>query len=366
MSSSLNDLFEQIINSERRTHERKSYLQEVKNKIRQKDADIIQLKQEKEVLRKELDVKVAELNKVEVYLTLINNKKEILLNQKSQFQKERQGLENQLEHLEEELFSLNEKFCSDVETFVTEFGLLGNGADQRREEALRQLAELSEEKSKLQQDIQDYEERMKSLRELRDRETCLMDLLQDTKSQHLELCEKVAEEKLKLVKQEEEKQKIQLLPTTDVEFIRLQTELDSAKEEDLEGTCHRLQQQVQNLQQQLWQRKVKDRHQQKHQSPNQTYIPSNHQQTARQHPTSQTKATHQNEDVPIVSTSNRICVSNFTKASSGTDQPEDVVIEELKVDNLDDIFDDELVHLPQQNNIPPVKKQIFRKGHSSK
>ncbi|XP_069139525.1 coiled-coil domain-containing protein 172-like isoform X3 [Argopecten irradians] len=324
MSSSLTDLFAQIIDSERRAHERKTYLQEVRNKVRQKEADILQLKQEKEVLRKELEVKIAELNKVDVNLILVNNRKEILTNQKSQLQKERQDFEDQLENLEEELFHVNERFCSDVETFVTEYGLLGNGADIRRDEALRQIEGLSAEKNQLHQEIRDYEERMESLRILRDKETDLMDLLQITKAKNSELCEKVAEEKRKLLQQEEEKQSIQLLPTTDADFIRLQTELDSVKEEDLEAKCHHLQQQVQSLQQQLWQRK--------------------------------------NEDLKV-STSNRMCVSSFT-ATTGANQTQNEAVDELKVDNLEDIFDDDLnLNLPQQNDTKPVKKQhIFRKG----
>ncbi|XP_069139524.1 coiled-coil domain-containing protein 172-like isoform X2 [Argopecten irradians] len=352
MSSSLTDLFAQIIDSERRAHERKTYLQEVRNKVRQKEADILQLKQEKEVLRKELEVKIAELNKVDVNLILVNNRKEILTNQKSQLQKERQDFEDQLENLEEELFHVNERFCSDVETFVTEYGLLGNGADIRRDEALRQIEGLSAEKNQLHQEIRDYEERMESLRILRDKETDLMDLLQITKAKNSELCEKVAEEKRKLLQQEEEKQSIQLLPTTDADFIRLQTELDSVKEEDLEAKCHHLQQQVQSLQQQLWQRKVKDKH--KYQSS----VKHHQTQTSRQ------TASNLNEDLKV-STSNRMCVSSFT-ATTGANQTQNEAVDELKVDNLEDIFDDDLnLNLPQQNDTKPVKKQhIFRKGHS--
>ncbi|OWF40189.1 coiled-coil domain-containing protein 172-like isoform X2 [Mizuhopecten yessoensis] len=370
MSSSLNDLFAQIIDSERRAQERKNHLQEVKSQIRQKEADIIHLKHEREALLKEQEIKVAHLNQEEVNLMLINNKKEILMNQRSQFQKERKDQESQLECLEEELFTLNERFCSNVETFVTEFGLLGNGGDIRREEALQQLADLAKEKNKLQQDIQVYEERMDSLGKLRDKEKSLMDSLLTTKGKHLELCEKLAEEKRKLKKQEDEKHKIQLLPTTDSEFVRLQNELDSLKEEDLEGACHRLQQQVQTLQQQLWQKKVQDRHQQKkQQQPRQQQICKTFQQPAKQHqvpPT--TKTSTQDEDVPSVSTSNRVCVSNFTfkTSSAGTDQSKRAVVEDLEVGNLDEIFDDDLMNLSEQNMQPVERHQIFRKGHSAK
>ncbi|XP_060073005.1 coiled-coil domain-containing protein 172-like [Ylistrum balloti] len=368
MSSSLNDLFSQIIDSERRAQERKSYLQEVKSKIRQKEADIIKLKQEKDELQEELKVKVTDLNHEEINLMMINNKKEVLMSQKSQFQRERKELESQLEHLEEEQLNLNETFCQDVEKFVTEFGLLGNGANLRREEALRKVAELSGEKDKLQQDIQNYEERVESLRKLKDKEDYLMDLLQTTKSQHLELCEKVAEEKRKLAKQEEEKQKIQLLPTTDAEFIRLQKEIDSVKDEDLERTCHLLQQQVQALQQQLWQRKIKNRHQQKQQQQQQTkYQQKNTSQATK---VSSQLYTHlrQNEDALGVSTRNRICKSNFTTDTSvesyqsETSKP---VLEDLSLDNLEEIFDDNLMNLPEQDIQPAPKHQIFRKGYST-
>ncbi|CAG2257219.1 unnamed protein product [Mytilus edulis] len=224
------------------------------------------------------------MNEDEITCKMLQNKQKTLNEQLDILKHEFEVLRNETVEVLSKKNNDTDMFCSEVED------------SQVYEDKKKVVSELNEE-------LQGFEEEKTKL------ERMLHDLnckLQDE------------------IRRTEDKENLLSCPITTPEFVKLQHQLDTLKNENLEEKCNDLQKEMCRLQQLCWQRQLKERQKQ--------------QDVKRQ--------TRRQEQKNSVAVSNRVQLSNFSSDGNNSEQIEDDTNMELQ-----DLFTEDLTDLNYQKSL---------------
>ncbi|KAK3590184.1 hypothetical protein CHS0354_041240 [Potamilus streckersoni] len=254
-TETLDDLFEQIIQTERRAQERKNFLQEIRYKLQVEQKGLTEKYEEGRTLREQIDELVQKLIEEETKLKWFAKKEKILEEQRHELAKEIEFLQEQLHNEEEKAMREMTSICNDLSEFIADYGLISNGSHFREELARKHLDELKKQEDTLSNDVQKYITCQTHADKLREEKLALTEklhTLKDEVNEGLSELEREREATRTAEKQRDTVADIQ----SDKQFASLQSELTEAKSKRLEERCNELQEELQQLQQQMWKRQV--------------------------------------------------------------------------------------------------------------
>ncbi|XP_033632560.1 coiled-coil domain-containing protein 172-like [Asterias rubens] len=263
---SLNDLFVQILHSEQKAKERKTLLNEVKNEINEFHERIKELQEECTTSQGQLVVKIHHQTEAELSLSWLQHRENILKDQLTQVMENRDASAVKLESLEAVQTKKYENFIQEISDFNQTHDLCGQGTEHRETKARQRLCELKQQESCLLAELSDHRDaeiRRNLQTSQKMKLLALRKKLQNTSEElHMDLEEQSVVTK-KLI---EVKSKVAAQPQVDPEYLRMRKELEACHDEGLEGMCHALQQEVDRLQREHWQRQLQRQTNQAHAS----------------------------------------------------------------------------------------------------
>ncbi|KAL3864274.1 hypothetical protein ACJMK2_005971, partial [Sinanodonta woodiana] len=148
-TETLDDLFEQIIQTERRAQERKNFLQDIRNKLQLEQKGLTEKYEEGRSLQGQIDELVQKLIEEETKLKWFSNKEKILEEQLHKLAKEKECIQQQLHNEEDKAVRDTMNICNDLSEFIANYGLISNGSHYREELARKHLDELKKQEDTL-------------------------------------------------------------------------------------------------------------------------------------------------------------------------------------------------------------------------
>ncbi|XP_064603172.1 uncharacterized protein LOC135468706 isoform X2 [Liolophura sinensis] len=202
-------------------------------------------------------MKTRQLNSEELNLKWLGTREVILRTQSQKFLSDMKLLENQLLEAQDHLQEEYEGFCAQTREFTKGYSLVENGQEMRKGKANRQLAMVMDEKKALENDLQTYKKMKAKVVLMEEQKEAVRARLNLLLAEEKDLQGKVKVEKQKVDSVVQEKKRVSEIPQTGPEFTRLHKELETLKTQNYEKDCQELQQELQKLQQCLWQKQVK-------------------------------------------------------------------------------------------------------------
>ncbi|KAL5021492.1 hypothetical protein ScPMuIL_000647 [Solemya velum] len=263
MTTNLEDLFEQIIHSERRAQERRNLLHEIRTQANDFESELCDLENEALSLRGEVVLKVQHLNEEEMRVKWLTSKQKIVEDQRRELMRRRTDLKQQLSQLKCEREGECATFCEEVRKFSENYSLTGNGRCRRESQASQAMLEKRQEEKNLLKSLESFTAHRCTIGALTEARETLRAELATFSQKETDLQHDLDFELEKVKKLEDEKNKLLVVPQKDPEFQRLQKDLEETKSESLERRCCELQLELQSLQKRVWQKQVtvQDQHQ---------------------------------------------------------------------------------------------------------
>ncbi|CAH1783857.1 unnamed protein product [Owenia fusiformis] len=263
MSDNLDTLFEQILHSEQRAQAKKTFLNEIKQKILKYQDQIEGTIDEKTSLKGHISVKLQQLKQSEVQLHCVETRQKILHQQlqklKDQLHHAQTELQNKVSDVDAEL----DAFCTSADIFTQDFDLMGEGRKSREKEGKQLLEQLQGEQTALETELSSFLSHQAAIEELEKNRSEAKLRCKNTLAVVKNCDEQIQKELQKFATLEEEKERVSQIPKTDPEFLKLSVELEMLKDDSLEGLCQALKQQLQQLKQQQWQQQLHQQHKQR-------------------------------------------------------------------------------------------------------
>ncbi|XP_046572559.1 golgin IMH1-like [Haliotis rubra] len=352
MTTTLHDLFDQIIHSERKAQEKKNYLQEVKSKLSSLETELEESEDEHKRLKGRLLLKVQHWKQEELKLSFLTSRQAILLEQRQALEVESDHVKSQLKELQTELLNTMSEFSTEVSLFGEDYDLLSSGSARREKEAREQADQLElplQQLTEGKEYVKIYKNSFITLfsndssnshkwevrtagQSLEEELHQAKNNLEETKVQLAELEQEIRAAQELVEGLEKEKSHVAGLPLNGEEFKVLHKELEGLHSAHLEAKCMSLQTELNGLQQQLRLKAVQQqRKQHQHQHP------QHNEDTFKPQP---------QESIPESSTSNRLCVSNFSHL---------VKENEVGVELKEEDFDDDMTLPDLVTNTPPAE-----------
>ncbi|XP_061184300.1 uncharacterized protein LOC133192305 [Saccostrea echinata] len=259
MTTSLDDLFNQIIHSELHAQQKKKYHHDLKCRIQSTLARKDGLQKKYKELQRELICKTNLLIQEEVNLKCLDHRENILRDEKASLETEKERIQKCLTDMQFRKTEALEGFCRGVRGFIQDYGLQSGGHQRRKEEHKKALEEAKQTEINLRAELEVIEERHKTL------EGIEKQLNNERQShQNLQKTKEDLDDELKKLHEQTDiltakKTELNMVPHTDPEFLSLSKDLEIANGERLEEKCMALQQELQRLQQILWQKQVRER-----------------------------------------------------------------------------------------------------------
>ncbi|XP_048744520.1 golgin subfamily A member 6-like protein 7 [Ostrea edulis] len=257
--TSLDDLFNQIIHSELHAQQKKKYLHDLKCRIQSTLARKDRLQKKHIELKRELILKTNLLIQEEVNLKCEENKEKILQEEKTSLEGKKQRVQKDLTDLQFRKLEMVERFCVGVRGFTWDYGLQSGGQQRRQEELRKAVEEVKQTEQDLRKEVDDINKRREMLAEMdvqRGKEQQTLHSLQKNNEELDQELRKVTDATEALISRKSE---LNTVPHNDPEFLSLSKELEAVNGEHLEEKCVALQQELQRLQQILWQKQLKER-----------------------------------------------------------------------------------------------------------
>ncbi|KAK6185867.1 hypothetical protein SNE40_008010 [Patella caerulea] len=248
MTSTLNELFDQIIHSERRAQERKNRLLEVKRKIQKCQEKLLATKEERESQRGRQVLKVQQLNEEELRLKWLTSQEIILTEQKQVVLKEKIDMEEKMETAIKHSDEFLNEFGKDVNDFMRDYDLLDKNTSIHDVTLKDELEVLLAKERELSADIEEYEAHIREINRLTDEKEVLENTVLSLLQEQTEKDQQLSEEKDSLNNLEREKKLLSDYPHTNSEFCRLRSDLNNLMSHSLEAESQKLQQEVNTLQ----------------------------------------------------------------------------------------------------------------------
>ncbi|XP_067657411.1 coiled-coil domain-containing protein 172-like [Haliotis asinina] len=341
MTTTLHDLFDKIIHSERKAQEKKNYLQEVKSKLSSLETELEESEDEHKRLKGQLLLKVQHWKQEELKLSFLTSRQAILLEQRQALDAESDHVKSQLKELQTELLNAMSEFSKEVSLFSEDYDLLSSGLARREKEAREQANQLEQPLQQLTEELKKYEERKTAGQSLKEELQQANNNLEETKVQFAELEQEIRAAQELVEGLEKEKSHVAGIPLNGEDFKVLHKELEGLHSAHLEAKCTSLQTELNGLQQQL---RLKAVQQQEHKQHQQQRPPQHDEDTFKPQP---------QDTIPESSTSNRFCVSNFSHI---------VKENEVGVELKEGDFDDDMILPDLDTNTLPAEDN----GHSPK
>ncbi|ESO91089.1 hypothetical protein LOTGIDRAFT_233566 [Lottia gigantea] len=336
MTSTLNDLFDQIIHSERLAQERKSHLFEVKAKIQSCQEKLLTTKEEWESQRGRQVLKIKQLNEEELKLKWLTNRELILLEQKNSTIEERKEIDKQMEDVLKTYDENLQCFMNDISQTMVQYDLTGHGIENRELELQDELNQLDKQQQKLSVDVDEYDSHVKEIENLCEKKSNLGEILEELNTKKNEKSQELSDTLNSLSNLEKEKIRVSQIPQNDPEFCRLRSEVNYHMNNELEEQYQKLQQEVSELQHALRHKQI---HKQKKLKPERKqssfYDKFEKNSTDTDTRCSQISSSSQSkrlsfllQDVPQETqnniesanceTSNRLCITSFPNSTTNT------------------------------------------------
>ncbi|XP_046379083.2 girdin-like [Haliotis rufescens] len=334
MTATLHDLFDQIIHSERKAREKKNYLQEVKLKLSSLEEELEESKDEHKRLKGQLLLKVQHWKQEELKRSFLTSRQAILLEQRQALEAESDHVRAQLKELQTELLNAMSGFSTEASLFSEDYDLLSSGSARREKEARERAEQLEEPVHELTKELEKYEVRKSAAQTLEEELHHANHILEQTKVQLAELEQKISAAQELVEELKTEKSQVAGLPLNGEEFKVIHQELEGLQSTQLEAKCMSLQTELSGLQQQLRLKAVQQQQQQ-----------TQHEQQRRQQHYNDAYKPQPQDAIPPSSTSNRLCVSNFSHI---------VKENEVSVELKEEDFDDDMTLPDLDTNTPPA------------
>nr|XP_022345431.1 vicilin-like seed storage protein At2g18540 [Crassostrea virginica] len=261
MTTSLDDLFNQIIHSELHAQQKKKYLQDLRCRVQATLSRTEELRKKHAKLKEELIFKTNVLIGEEVNLNSEEKKEQILQEKTSALEAEKRHVGNRMAELQSQRERAREEFCRSMREFIQDYGIQSDGHLRRKEEQRKTMEEVRRNEGTLKTELEIIFERNKVVEDLRKQlanEQQKVHSLQRTKEElNLEL--RNLREQTDILNGK--KSDLNQVPYRDPEFLSLNKELETLGDQSLENECSALQQELQRLQQIWWQRQIKERQQ---------------------------------------------------------------------------------------------------------
>ncbi|XP_022345431.2 coiled-coil domain-containing protein 172-like [Crassostrea virginica] len=261
MTTSLDDLFNQIIHSELHAQQKKKYLQDLRCRVQATLSRTEELHKKHAKLKEELIFKTNVLIGEEVNLNSEEKKEQILQEKTSALEAEKQHVGNRMAELQSQRERAREEFCRSMREFIQDYGIQSDGHLRRKEEQRKTMEEVRRNEGTLKTELEIISERNKVVEDLRKQlanEQQKVHSLQRTKEE-LDLELRNLREQTDILNGK--KSDLNQVPYRDPEFLSLNKELETLGDQSLENECSALQQELQRLQQIWWQRQIKERQQ---------------------------------------------------------------------------------------------------------
>lgn len=264
--STFDGLFEQIIHSEKAAQDRKNLLLELRCKVHIGQEKVKALQQECHDLHKKLKIKLHELSDKELTQKWLTSQVSIFQDQKACLENQMLDLQNTEKSLQEKLHEEMVKLCSEMSEFASNFGL-GNVSHIQREEAYsKQLMELLQDQERLRTSLQMYNDKQSVVDKLCAEKESLQKALESVLKKNTDMTSKMCDELQKTASLEEERKSVSTVPQTSLQFLSLKQQLkyEKQKSAELEDLYVHLQAELQNINQNPWQKQEQQRHKSQH------------------------------------------------------------------------------------------------------
>ncbi|XP_071947741.1 uncharacterized protein [Antedon mediterranea] len=256
---SLSELFVQILESEQKAEERKHVLNEIKNEIGNTRGKLGKVQEQKLSLQGQQLIKTKKLSEEELNLKLYTIRENVLKEQLCELQVINKERLKDLSIVREQQEYEKKIFHEELEKFSKEYDMQGNGVMERQGQAQVEVDGLKEQESLLNKEMSEYREHTKTLNKLTDEKESMIKEINELEMKWKDLDEEVQKEEEKIKKLEKEKKELASKSHTCSEFKRLQNELETCQDDNLESVCAALQLELDQLQRNLWQKQLQNR-----------------------------------------------------------------------------------------------------------
>ncbi|XP_052228985.1 involucrin-like isoform X2 [Dreissena polymorpha] len=257
--ATIDGLFEQIIHSEKAAQHTKNKIQELRQEVFINQEKCCTLEQKNSELQQLLRTKLDELSRHEFTAKLLASREKIYLDQKTELDVEMKSLVEKQRSVAEWFYKERELLCSQISQYSEQFGGWSlNGQEDRLKHYRQQLEEILVEKQSMESEIEKFlmeevvvttiTEEKEDLKNKHDKEQEVITAL------HSEL----NNETEKTACLENQCQALSEQTQNNPEYISLVKELEECKQQSalLDEEHTRLQDELNNLHQQLWQQQL--------------------------------------------------------------------------------------------------------------
>lgn len=250
---SLEKLFQQIIQSEQTSESREENIAKIKKQISDSQSDLKSLKESCVSSKGRLHIFVRQYHEEDAECRVLLQQKKVLLERKNELVEEIAGLRNEFVERESVLENLKCNFSKTVFEFCAQYDLTGVGAQKRKEDKLIAL-------EKVKNDVKTAEEKLNELKaeeekdtELMEQKACFQAEISQLQSQIIEVDSILEEKRQETLDTYEKVKRSGAESHNDPELIQLQKELDSIKNQELEGKVRNLKAELNRVKQKQWQ-----------------------------------------------------------------------------------------------------------------
>ncbi|XP_062987644.1 coiled-coil domain-containing protein 172 [Elgaria multicarinata webbii] len=253
---SLDSLFQQILLTEQKAEEKRRLMHQVKEKITLAHEKAKQLTEQLDKTKRKLEVEIQLLYEKLFNVEILKKREESLEKQKAELLNQRSILLETVMETKRKIAIENEKFLKEITDFNNEHGLTSNRELLIKKRVKTEICELEGKEHVLRNAIETMEHENAQLKMFQLQKNELKQDLFTLQRKLKDFEEEIREAKYITKHLETEKIKISEKPQTDLECVRLKTELESYKEDEMENACEALQTEIEFLQMKLLQKNL--------------------------------------------------------------------------------------------------------------
>ncbi|XP_069468314.1 coiled-coil domain-containing protein 172 [Ambystoma mexicanum] len=254
VTMSLDSLFQQILYTEQQAQEKRRLMHEVKLATKSYHEKIKAVTEELSEARVELDLKVQDLSEKLFHQRLLKKRQEVLEEQRDHLEKERKELLTVLEDLEKATTKEQNQFMKELCDFNNEYALTNDREHLLKKQAQSETSELEVAASALRNEMERMEHEHGHLNALQMQKDSLKAELVEHQLKLNDIEDELNKAIMTTKYLEEERVKVSQKPQSDPECLRLKSELEIFKDEDLDQVHEALRAEVEFLQMKLSQK----------------------------------------------------------------------------------------------------------------
>nr|XP_039248341.1 coiled-coil domain-containing protein 172-like [Styela clava] len=250
---SLERLFQQIIQSEQTAENRKESIVRIKKQISDCQSDLKSLKESCVSSKGRLHVFIRQYHEEDAECRVLLEQKKVLQERKIEIVKEIDQLKFVVAEKENILEKLKSDFSKNVFEFCAQYDLTGLGAQKRKEEKSSELEKIESEIKLAETRLQELKLEEEEATELMEQKACFQAEISQLQSEIIEVDSSLEKKRQETLNTIEKVNKFRSENHNDPELIQLQKELDSIKNQELEGKIRNLKAELNRVKRRQWQ-----------------------------------------------------------------------------------------------------------------